>query len=361
MSLKKPMSTQTPLRKFEQALLKSWRSPTILTLVLLPLSGLYLVLSTLNRWTYTLGPKARYEAAVPTIVVGNLTVGGSGKSPFVAALVKTLQSKEYRVGIVSRGYKRSSDKAAVVLNEQSDARDVGDEPLMLFHQTNAPTAVAADRKSAIDALLKVHDLDVIVCDDGLQHWKLKPSVTICIDDQSLVSRNRLVLPAGPYRELYSRLKQMHEVVAHVVKPSDSAEEINSDSNDFKVAHSVFWLEPQAVSSVHSNNATSGNEGGDVTESLTPRRVNLVAGIAKPQRFFETAQSLGYSGPEHSFSDHHQFVESDLKFDNDLPILMTEKDAVKCNGFTANQLWYLPVTAQLDQNMIDRVINRITQN
>ena len=352
------MNRQELQRRIERALLKSWRSPTILTLVLLPLSGVYFVLSTLNRWLYTLGLKARYEARVPAIVVGNLTVGGSGKSPFVAALVRALQLKGYRVGIVSRGYKRSSIKAAIVLNEQSDARDVGDEPLMLFHQTNVPTAVAADRKTAIEALLKVHDLDVIVCDDGLQHWKLKPSVSICIDDQSLVSRNRLVLPAGPYREPHSRLKKMHEVVAHVVKSQDDSKEKASSSYDSQNGHSLFWLEPQPVMRVCKHKELTHNERVDATELLEPQRVNLVAGIAKPQRFFETAQSLGYSGPEHSFSDHHQFVESDLEFDNDLPILMTEKDAVKCGDFATNQLWYIPVTAQLDQNMIDRVINRL---
>lgn len=363
------MGTHSVRQRFERTLLDSWRTPNALTLALLPLSLLYLMLATLSRWRYTWGLASRRKAPVATLVVGNLTVGGSGKSPLVAALVSALQEHGLRVGVVSRGYKSQVATHAQLVDRQSSPRQVGDEPYMLSLQGSAPIAVGADRHAAISALLERHPLDVIVCDDGLQHWALRPTATICIDDQTVASHNHWMLPAGPYREPRCRLKAMDEVVTHVSPDCaqahlDEGAELGPTDYDNRLNHSRFWLQPQAVRLVRTlgpaSAATNKAEHGDAAACLAPGTVNLVAGIAKPERFFATAAALGFAGPEHCFSDHHDFCAEDFAFKNDWPILMTEKDAVKCRVFASERLWYLPVRAQLDRAMVMRVVERLRQ-
>ncbi len=356
------LRTPTVLQRLEHVLLKSWRNPNALTLALLPLSALYWVCATCNRWRYTHGFANRRPAPVATLVVGNLTVGGSGKSPLVAALVNVLQGQGFRVGVVSRGYKSKAGSRALLLDPDSDPRQVGDEPYMLFLQTRVPIAVGADRHAAIKALLERHALDLIVSDDGLQHWALQPKVTLCIDDQTDASRNHWLLPAGPYRESRSRLKAMDEVITHVLPDTAKLPMVNdfASDSDRGFPRSQFWLEPQAVRLVSTLGTvgTSKMQGEQVALDLVPSKVNLVAGIAKPERFFSTATDLGFTGPQHYFSDHHDFCAADLEFDNDWPILMTEKDAVKCRSFASERLWFLPVRAQIEPALVTRLVNRL---
>ncbi len=335
------MSNSQTTYCLETALLSSWSKPNLLSVLLLPLSLLYYILSSVHRLAYKSGLLRVYSPPVPTIVVGNLTVGGSGKSPFVGALALALKERGLKVGIVSRGYKRQSDSndAVRVLDESSEVSEVGDEPMMLYLQTKVPVAVSANRRAAIESLLSRAKLDAIICDDGLQHWQLLPSLRICIEDRTVESSNSFLLPAGPYREPFSRKKNMDEVVYHV-SPT------HSDRGNYAPS---FYLQSGAVMPVTQK---ASNLHTSTTE------FNLVAGIAKPQRFFETAQSLGYAGPEHRFVDHHDFTQDDLIFDNGLPVLMTEKDAVKCRDFDLENLYYLPVTARLDEQMLDRITQSV---
>ena len=334
------------LSSFESMLLRSWQSPSALSVVLWPLSQCYRVAYLLNRFVYEWGIKRRYVAPVPVVVVGNLTVGGAGKSPCVAAITKALGARGLRVGIISRGYHRDNERQVVMVDSQSASTNVGDEPLMLFEQTGVPIAVCATRKLAIEALLANHTLDVIVSDDGLQHWPLLPKFKVCIDDESVVQNNRLLLPAGPYREPYRRLQSMDYVLIH---------SLESQLDDAK---HHFYLEPGNPTRVSEPQLDREPQLDQGPRPFPAGPFNLVAGIGKPERFFKTVQKLGLDGVEHPFSDHHVFTEQDFDFANDYPVLMTEKDAVKCRRLKTRDLWYLPVIAKLPSDLVDAIIVKL---
>ena len=322
------------IQRFEALLLRSWRSPTVLTWLLMPLCVVYFLAYRLSRGLYSIGLKQTHRADVPIVVVGNLTVGGAGKSPCVAALTHALLAQGLKVGVISRGYQRKDRRTAEIVNEHSLFWEVGDEPLMLFQQTRVPIAVSASRIEAVKLLLSTTALDVIISDDGLQHWALKPQFTVCIDDQSVQQGNCLLLPAGPYREPRSRLSTMDYVLTHV-----AVEERNTADNTFYLEA----LKPKPI---------------DQSRTEFPSGpFNLVAGIAKPDRFFKTANDLGLQGVEHRFSDHHVFSDQDFEFDNDYPVLMTEKDAVKCGSIQRSDLWYLPVTTRLPSELVQAIVDR----
>ena len=319
-------------------LLRSWEKPNLLTVLLTPLSGLYYLAYRLQRLLYERQVFKRYQSPVPVIVVGNLTVGGSGKSPVVAALVTQLEGRGLRVGVISRGYQRASTQARSV-DASTPVEEVGDEPAMIYQQTGAPMAVATTREAAIKHLLAQHSLDAILSDDGLQHWPLNADYRICIDDRSVETSNRWVLPAGPYREPRGRLNTMDWVLIH----RDEKPEVPSQNE--------FWLETKALKPV----SVVAKASSVVPPEPGSGRVHLVAGIAKPSRFFKSARALGWEGYEHVFADHHQFRLSDLQFPDSRAIVMTEKDAIKCRSFELPNAWCLPVRAQIPTQLIEALV------
>lgn len=302
----------------------SWRRVNLLSVLLLPLSAIYWCLLNAHRALYVLGFKSSRKASLPVVVVGNLSVGGTGKTPLVIYLVDLLKREGFRPGVVSRGYKSTSQQDSFMLDSSMSASLVGDEPSLIAGRTNVPVAVGANRHQSIDLL---RDLcDVIVCDDGLQHWPLVADLRLCINDGS-ASSNPFLLPAGPWREMPGRLASMDIIVERDTVERDY--EANTQSQF------LMQLEPS-----QARNLVTDKEGLDADQVI-----NAVAGIAQPSRFFDTCKTLGFSIIEHEFADHHQFVESDLDF-NQTAVLMTEKDAVKCRQFAKPYFWYLPVTASL---------------
>jgi tetraacyldisaccharide 4'-kinase len=297
----------------------------------------YRLLRALDRAPYTSGWRKQQRLPVPVIVVGNITVGGTGKTPLVIALVEALRARGWRPGVVSRGYGRESNSPAV-LDDCADAKKFGDEPVLIRVATSAPTAVGRDRVAAGKLLLQSNNCNVLLADDGLQHFPLFRNVEICVIDGERRFGNGLLLPAGPLREPLSRL----------------------DSVDFRVCNggiplageiSMGWSGDIAVALATSSRQKSLSE-------FSGQRVHALAGIGNPARFFASLRARGIEVIEHAFPDHHAYTRPDLFFDDDLPVLMTSKDAVKCLAFATPNHWQVPVRAQVPAEFFDAVAARL---
>ncbi len=302
-----------------------WYGKHPLGVVLAPLGWLYAATMWLRRHGYAEGIFHSGGVPVPVIVVGNLSVGGTGKTPFVIWLVDFLQREGYRPGIVSRGYGGHAASYPQQVRPDSAPGTVGDEPVLLARRTRCPIAVGPDRIAAAHALLEHHDCDVIVADDGLQHYALVRDLEIAIVDGVRRYGNGRCLPAGPLRETRRRLEDVDMIVCNGV-PS---------RGEFRMT---------LTGHVVRRFGESGEE--QPLDAFAGRRVHAVAGIGNPARFFADLRRHGLEVQEHPFPDHHRFVAADLDFDDDRPVLMTEKDAVKCEGFAPAHAWYVPVTAEV---------------
>ncbi len=306
-----------------------WYGWSLWHLILLPLSAVFGVTVWLRRLGYRLGLLKTLRLPVPVVVVGNIAVGGTGKTPLVLALTQILREAGYRPGIVSRGYGRSGDLPRPV-TPQDEARAVGDEPLLLARKSGVPVWVGRDRVAAARALLAAQpQVDVIVSDDGLQHYRLERDVEIAVVDAGRWFGNGQLLPAGPLRESPRRLKQVDAVV------------INGWEHGAPLKRREFTMQLKGRLLVNLRNPALKAQ----PEVFAGERVHAVAGIGHPQRFFAHLRRLGLNLVEHPFPDHHAFVPADLAFGSD-PIVMTEKDGVKCEDFAGDNVWVLPVQAEL---------------
>jgi tetraacyldisaccharide 4'-kinase len=317
---------------------------------LAPLASLYGAVTSVRRRAYELGLLRRYGVGSAVVVVGNLTVGGTGKTPLVAWLARELTRRGYRVGILSRGY-GSRSRAPRLVASTATWQEVGDEPLLLAQSTGCMTAVGADRVAA-GRLLSVHGMNVVVCDDGLQHLRLVADCRIVVVDGERGFGNGRLLPAGPLREPIAQLRNADAVVVNGAVPAailgDSAHKLGA-----------ALIEMHLVASA-AHALSGGARRALALFAGTP--LHAVAGIGNPARFFRLLRSFGLEVIEHPFPDHHPLVASDLEFGDDLPVFMTEKDAVKCRGFADARLWRVPVTAQLNdtdaQELLARVVGRL---
>jgi tetraacyldisaccharide 4'-kinase len=296
----------------------------------------YRALRALHRAPYTLGLRRAQRLPMPVIVVGNISVGGTGKTPLVIVLVEALRARGLRPGVISRGYGRSAD-AAELLDASSTAQRVGDEPL-LIHAAGIPVAVGRDRVAAGRLLLERYGCDVIVADDGLQHLALFRDVEICVVDGMRRFGNGRLLPAGPLREPRARLDWVDFRVCNGGQPSAG-----------EVPMQLVGDTAVSLSDPRTHKPLSEFAGG---------RVHAVAGIGNPARFFAALRTAGIETIEHPFADHHPFVADDLVFGEDLPVLMTQKDAVKCAAFAPPGCWQVPVRAILPEAFFDEVCRRI---
>lgn len=330
------------MHELKQKIQQSWRQPRWWNFFLLPFSVVYYLLYQLHKLVYRLGLKTIYQAPVPVIVVGNLTVGGTGKTPFVIALVNHLQQQGYATGVISRGY-ASDSRTTRLVEDDTPIQLSGDEPGLIKQQTGAPIAVGSERKAAIELLLEKHQLDVIVADDGLQHHALNADIEICLSDLTTPSNNKWLLPAGPYREPIGRMKMADFVINHIV---NGLSPVNQSANQSAY---TMHLQPSAPINLLCTE-----------QQLAKQRVHAVAGIANPQRFFDSCKSLGFELVEHVFPDHYAFSKLDFNFSEDLPILMTQKDAVKCNDFADTRMWYLPVSAVLSEGLYTDILAKLEQ-
>jgi tetraacyldisaccharide 4'-kinase len=324
-------------------LARVWYAPraTPLAQALRPLSWVFGALAAIRRIAYRHGVLRRVRLPVPVVIVGNITAGGAGKTPLVAALVAALRERGRHPGIVSRGYGRRTGGARAVLPSDA-ARDVGDEPLLLA-ATGAPVFVGADRAAAAQALLAAHpEVDVIVTDDGLQHYALARDVEIAVVDGARDLGNRLLLPAGPLREPPWRLASVDAVVR-----LQSAASASPSRRDFAMTHEPLpW-----------RNVADPARPFD-PEALRDASTVAIAGIARPERFFEALRAQGFAGRTQAFADHHPYSRDDVAFPQARAILMTEKDAVKCRGFADARLWMQPIRARVDPSLVDLVMGKL---
>jgi tetraacyldisaccharide 4'-kinase len=298
---------------------------------LLPLSLLYRAIVGLRRAAYATGVLRRVRIDVPVIVVGNLTVGGTGKTPLAVFIVARLVALGARPGIATRGHGRQG-RGAVRVGTASTAAEVGDEPLLLARRTGVPVCVAARRADAA-WMLREAGCDVIVCDDGLQHLQLARDLEIAVVDGARGFGNGRLLPAGPLREPASRLARADLVVVNVAG-GDAAAPQGAGALRMRLEGDLAL----PLSGVGAGRALAGFRGGSV---------HAVAGIGNPQRFFAQLRAAGLTLIEHAWPDHHAFRAADLDFGDDAPVLMTEKDAVKCSAFAGGRHWYVPVEAVFD--------------
>ena len=322
-------------------ILRAWqRKNALFYLILVPLSWLFGALVALRRGLYKRGILQSQALSVPVIVVGNLNLGGSGKTPVVMWLVQQLKQKGYKPGVISRGY-GANVGAPISVNASSHASVVGDEPLLIFRRSACPVFVGPNRVQAGQNLLKAHpECNVMISDDGLQHYRLKRDVEIAVVSGDALE-SAYLLPAGPMREPSSRLNEVDAIVFNGKKTLGAAFEMQLVGTQF-----YNLLEPNLT-------AKAADFAG--------KNVKAIAGIGKPQQFFEHLRSLGLTFASMGFADHHAFSAADLAKLNADALIMTEKDAVKCQAFAQAHYWVLPVEANIDAGLLDVVLQKIARN
>ena len=301
-----------------------WSGESPLWLLLLPLSWLYGLVSGLVRLSYKLGLKKAWHAPVPVVVVGNLTAGGNGKTPVVIWLVEKLQQQGIRVGVVSRGYGGKAETYPLLLDRDTTTAQAGDEPVLIFQRTGAPVAVSPIRTDAVKALLAAHPLQLIITDDGLQHYRLARDKEIVVIDGVRRFGNGWWLPAGPMRERASRLKSVDAIVTNGGKALAGEIPMRLQPG---LAVNLLTGERLALPELHN--------------------VVAMAGIGHPPRFFATLENSGL-----------QPIKTVALAAPGQTLIMTEKDAVKCRAFAKSNWWYLPVDAELSGERAQRLLQEL---
>jgi tetraacyldisaccharide 4'-kinase len=314
---------------------RHWYRLSWLSLAAAPLAAAFGAAVIARRFAFRAGWLRAEHLPVPVVVVGNLVAGGTGKTPLVLWLVDALRARGFRPGIVSRGY-RGANAVPQEVAPAGVAERFGDEPVLLAGRSDVPVWIGRDRAAAGQRLLAAHpECDVLVCDDGLQHYRLARDFEIAVEDER-GSGNGLLLPAGPLREPASR--PVDAVVLNGALP--------------RAGTFAMRLEPAGLRRVA--------DPGPVVpvDSLRGKRLHAVAGIGNPRRFFATLEGLGLVFTPHAFPDHHAFAARDLDYPDCDAVLMTEKDAVKCRRFARADLFALRVEARVDDRLADSIAARI---
>lgn len=315
-----------------------WSGESPLWLLLLPLSWLYGLVSGLIRLSYKMGLKRAWRAPVPVVVVGNLTAGGNGKTPVVIWLVEQLTKRGIRVGVVSRGYGGKAERYPLLLTAQTTTAQAGDEPVLIFQRTGAPVAVSPVRSEAVQALLNQTDVQIVITDDGLQHYALARDKEIVVIDGVRRFGNGWWLPAGPMRERASRLRSVDAVIVN--------------GGTAQAGEIPMQLHPGLAV-----NLLTG-ERRDVAEL---NHLVAMAGIGHPPRFFSTLEACGAKLQRSVPLADHQALSLEQVAAFTAPgqtLIMTEKDAVKCRAFARDNWWYLPVDAQLQGEQPEQLLQAL---
>ena len=320
----------------------AWNKKASWLIVLRPLSLLYRLVFELNKTLYTVGLKKKYTAPIPVMIIGNITVGGSGKTPLLIQLVKYLQQQGVRVGVISRGY-GGKGPFPVLVNALSEPDIAGDEPCLIVQSTHVPMAVGPNRQASIELLLKSEKLDLIISDDGLQHWALARQIEWIVLDQNRGLGNEKLLPEGYLREPKSRLNRS-TVIEHT-----------------KIARAQRNMHLE-IGQPYLLNPNSSTNTFDAKQYF-----NAVVGIGFPQRFYQTLNKLGVNQYQaHEFPDHHDYEIADLTFDHHDVIITTEKDAVKFKTLLKQHpefnipIWVVPVEAVLSSDCYDLLKQQLQQ-
>ncbi|KEA61994.1 Tetraacyldisaccharide 4'-kinase [Marinobacterium lacunae] len=310
--------------------------------LLRPVSLLFQFLSARRRLSKT---AAQWRAPVPVIVVGNITVGGSGKTPVTLALIEMLRERGYRPGVVSRGYGAKAPYYPYPVTPETSVADGGDEPCLIAQRTGVPVFIDPDRPAGVRALLESGDCNIVISDDGLQHYALARDVEIAVIDAGRGLGNGRCLPEGPLREPPERLLQVDRVILN-----------GAGAFAFNGA-TQMRLKPACLIELASGQKVSPDQWSE------SRKVHALAGIGHPARFFDTLRALGFDPIEHPLADHAELSHEQLRLSPALPLIMTEKDAVKCRGWAPSGCWSLRVEAQFDngfESWLDSRLNSLKQ-
>ncbi len=323
---------------------KQWTTYTPWHLLLLPLAAIFSLLSSFRRYLYQSKLLKSYKLPVPVIVVGNINVGGTGKTPLVIWLAQQLMVAGYKPGIISRGYGGQVYEPMYV-DKGADPGVVGDEPALIAMRTDCPVFVSADRVSAGQKLLeKFPACNVLISDDGLQHYRMRRDVEIVVYDANKGFGNGMLLPAGPLRETVARLKTVDAVVCN----GEAQLKVVSQNAFLMQMHADPFYKLLQPSSMVTASAFSG------------KKVMAVAGIGNPQRFFNQLKQMGLQFQQRAFADHYAFTANDFAdVDADI-VVMTEKDAVKCKAFASEIFWVLPVNAEVENGLMPIILNQLNQ-
>lgn len=319
------------MTKLEQ----SWYQNFGWSLLLLPVSALFWVLSAIRRYAFSIGLAKVHKLSAPVVVIGNINVGGNGKTPLVIYLSNYLKQQGFRPGVISRGYGGKAAQYPMTVEVDSEAKYSGDEPLFIKHRVNCPVVVDPNRVRGAQTLIAKHGCDVILSDDGLQHYALGRDIEIAVVDGQRRHGNGYLLPAGPLREGEWRLKTVDFVVLNGGK-------LQSDEY-------LMSLESGQLVNVKYQGKTK-----PLNQITGP--VCAAAGIGNPERFFDLLRTKGIKLEKSmAFPDHYQFKQTDLPDDT---VLMTEKDAVKCAAFAKDNWWFLPVSAKLTETFNQAFLTKL---
>ena len=318
--------------EWQRGLVLAWNNGAWWLWLLRPLEFLFRALAALRRQLYANGLLSIYRADKPVVIVGNITVGGTGKTPVVIALVEALKARGIAVGVVSRGHGASAGVFPYEVCGTSTSADCGDEPLLIYQRTHCPCMVAPSRPVAVRALLENFTVDVVISDDGLQHYALARDLEIAVLDARMGVGSGFCLPAGPLREPVSRLQSVDYVLYR-----------GSDDPLTGVGYEQDCLV----------NLVTG-EQRPVEVDAIGKRIYALAGIGQPAQFFLSLDRLGFDVEQRSFPDHFVYSAADLGHLSDKPIIMTEKDAVKCRQFAGDNAWYLRIDARLPRALPEAV-------
>ena len=331
------------MRKFfflENLIEKVWHSKNIFSLLLFPLSLIYISIIYLRRTLYQLGLISITKINVPTIVIGNIVAGGTGKTPLVIWLAKYFKDKGFLPGIVSRGYGGTYLSNIELVKPTSNPLLVGDEPVIIARNTNCPVVVAKKRAKGAKELVEKYNCNIILCDDGMQHYSLARDIEIAVIDGQRRFGNNYCFPAGPLREPKSRIFKADLIVS----------KYNARTCEHKMDYTYHQL-------------VSLNELSKTIPilDLHGMTVHAIAGINNPDHFFSYLRSHKLELIVHKFPDHYSYTEDDVKFDDNFPVVMTEKDAVKCLNYSSDKHWYIPISAELSKSFVcdlDKLMGKI---
>ena len=331
------------MRKFfflETLIEKVWYSKNIFSLLLSPLSLIYISIIYLRYTLYQLGLISITKINVPTIIIGNIVAGGTGKTPLVIWLAKHFKDKGFLPGIVSRGYGGTYLSNIELVKPTSNPLLVGDEPVIIARNTNCPVVVAKKRAKGAKELVEKYNCNIIFCDDGMQHYSLARDIEIAVIDGQRRFGNNYCFPAGPLREPKSRIFKADLIV--------------SKYNARTCEHKMDYTYHQLVSLNELSKTIPISDLHGMT-------VHAIAGINNPDHFFSYLRSHKLELIIHKFPDHYSYTEDDVKFDDNFPVVMTEKDAVKCLNYSSDKHWYIPISAELSKSFVcdlDKLMGKI---
>lgn len=352
------------------ALTDGWYTGAPWLHLLRPLAALFRGISVIRRRRLS---ALQQPPAVPVIVIGNISVGGTGKTPVVLALAEALHNSGRRVGVISRGYGGKARRYPLWVNDSTDVRESGDEASMMRRTLRGPLVLDPDRSRALRAVTTQSDCDVVISDDGLQHYRLWRDIEIVVVDAARGLGNRWCLPAGPLREPPQRLDEVDYILLNGLPVSQQSQQLEQSQQsqqsqlaDTSTPQAHFTLVPQVwvnvrtgqqVSLAHLPLALQAGDGSSDGGDKAPV-VDAIAGIGHPKRFFDSVLQLGFKVRPRVFADHHVYSAADLAFARHSVLLMTEKDAVKCQRFAGDNWWYLSVKAVLPAEFLQVVLGQL---